>query len=147
MTTTTESPQPCANTWCSRPRRSKGYCEACYQRAWRSGDPARATTLHTPYSVTRNDIDEAAVQRIVDGDPPDHTTVGEREEAVRRLHAYGLNDREIADRIGHSISMVWNTRTRLGLPRNQRGPRRLNEAYFTDHLARSRQQRARRAAA
>lgn len=131
-------PPTCANAWCLRPRRCKGYCNACYQRAWRTGDPVRATVLHTPYSVSHTDIDEAAVQRIVDGDAPDHTTVGEREEAVRRLHAHGLNDVEIATRIGRSISMVLRARTRLGLPANQRGPRRLAEVYFTDHLTRSR---------
>ncbi|MFJ2630892.1 hypothetical protein ACIO6U_02865 [Streptomyces sp. NPDC087422] len=145
MTTSATTAQPpqgptptCANAWCPRPRRCKGYCNACYQRAWRTGDPERATVLHTPYGVSRTDIDEAAVQRIVDGDAPEHTTVGERDEAVRRLHACGLNDVEIASRIGHSVSMALRARTRLKLPANQRGPRRLAEAYFTDHLTRSR---------
>ncbi|MCA1223446.1 hypothetical protein [Streptomyces sp. 8L] len=72
------------------------------------------------------------------GDPPERTRLGDREEAVRRLHAAGLNDREIADRLHRRVLFVWRVRDRLGLPANQRGPARQGETYFTEHLARAR---------
>ncbi|MFE9337783.1 hypothetical protein [Streptomyces sp. NPDC007063] len=98
----------------------------------------RAKTVHREWQISRIDVDEVAVQRLVDGDPPERTQLGDREEAVRRLHAQGLNDREIADRLRRRVLYVWRVRDRLGLPANQRGSARRGDVYFTDHLARAR---------
>jgi hypothetical protein len=108
---------------------------------------SRAAVVHSQWQLSRADVDEIAVGRLLAGDAPERTTLGEREEAVRRLHAYGLNDREIADRLRRTVQFVCRTRSRLGLPANQRGPARRGEAYFTDHLARARATRVRRQAA
>ena len=140
-------PRPCANTWCTRPHHAKGYCATCYQRAWSTSDPARATTVHREWQLSRADVDEIAVQRLTAGDPPERTTLGEREEAVRRLHAHGLNDRQIADRMHRRVLFVWRIRDRLGLPANQHGPQLSTEIYFVDHLSRSRLKRIRQAPA
>lgn len=105
----------------------------------------RARTVHTEWELSRTDIDEVAVQRLYAGDIPPTTTLGDREEAVRRLHALGFNDREIADRLRRRVLFVWRVRERLGLPPNQRGPRRARQVYFTDHLARQRFLRIERA--
>lgn len=128
----------CGNDWCDRKHFARGYCHTCYHRGWSSGDMDRATVVHQEWDLSRKDVDEAAVRRLMSGDPPEKTTLGDREEAVRRLHALGLNDREIADRIRRRVLFVWRVRERLGLPANQRGPARRGETYFTEHLARAR---------
>lgn len=129
---------PCANDWCTRPHFARGYCHTCYHRGWSSGDMDRAKTVHREWELSRIDIDEVVVRRLMAGDPPERTRLGDREEAVRRLHALGLNDREIADRMRRRVLFVWRVRDRLGLPANQRGPARRGDVYFTDHLARAR---------
>ena len=96
-------------TLCPNPHRSLGYCEAHYRRYRRYGDP-----LGQPARDTY--VDEIAVQRAVAGDPPDHLTQTEREEAVRRLHAHGLNDREIGERLGVQRAWARKVRARIGLP-------------------------------
>lgn len=128
----------CSNGWCDRKHFARGYCHTCYYRGWSSGDMERAKIVRREWDLSRTDVDEIAVQRLMAGDPPERTTLGDREEAVRRLHAFGLNDREIADRMRRRVLFAWRVRERLGLPANQRGSARRNEAYFTEHLARSR---------
>lgn len=128
----------CSNGWCDRKHFAKGFCHTCYYRGWASGDMSRATTVRREWDISRIDVDEAAVDRFVAGDPPERSTLGDREEAVRRLHSYGLNDREIADRMRRRVLFVWRVRERLGLPANQRGPARREQVYFTGHLARAR---------
>lgn len=128
----------CSNDWCDRKHFARGYCHTCYHRGWSSGDMARAATVHFEWDLSRVDVDEAAVRRLMAGDPPERTTLGDREEAVRRLHAFGLNDREIADRMRRRVLFVWRVRDRLGLPANQRGHARRGGVYFTEHLARAR---------
>jgi hypothetical protein len=130
--------QPCTNDWCDRLQHARGYCHACYQRGWSTGDMGRAATVHREWDLSRVDVDEAAVQRLMAGNPPERTTLGDREEAVRRLHSFGLNDREIAERMHRRVLYVWRVRDRLGLPANQRGHARRGNVYFTDHLARAR---------
>jgi len=125
----------CGNAWCDRKHFARGYCHTCYHRGWSSGDMGRARTVHREWEISRTDVDEVAVQRLMAGDPPERTRLGDREEAVRRLHALGLNDREIAERMRRRVLYVWRVRDRLGLLANQRGNARRGEVYFTDHLA------------
>lgn len=118
MTTTTQT-QTCINDWCERPRRAGGYCTVCYQRGYRAGDMTRAAMRpYQIWTVASADIDEAAVERLVAGDPPERTTTGERRSAIRRLHALGLSDRQIADCVQCTVCTVWRARKRLGLPAN-----------------------------
>lgn len=128
----------CGNDWCTRKHYARGYCHTCYMRGWSSGDSARGRVIHRAWEIGRTDVDEAAVRRLVSGDPPARTTLGDREEAVRRLHAYGLNDRQIADRLRRRTLYVWRVRERLGLRANQYGSARAGEVYVTGHLARAR---------
>jgi hypothetical protein len=88
-----------------------------------------------PWEGQRQDVDDAAVERLCAGDRPDRFSVGDREAAVSTLHALGMNDREIGDRLRTSARAVRAVRTRLGLPANQCGNARSGELYFTDHLA------------
>lgn len=109
----------CSNDWCDRPARKRGFCQACYDRGRYHGDMAHAAMLPGQF-IPEND--EAAIERLVAGDRPARTTIGEREEAVRRLHAPGLNDGEIAARLGCYLHSAWVIRNRrLGLPPNQLG--------------------------
>lgn len=120
-------PTTCINDWCERPHHAQGYCGPCYTRGRNVGDMSRSAMR--PYEVLatrRADIDEMAVTRLVDGDMPGHTTAGERWEAVRRLHALGLDDGEIATRVHLAPQSVWRIRNReLGLPANKRGRYRI----------------------
>lgn len=93
----------------NNPHRALGLCEAHYRRYRRYGDP-----LGQPTSDTY--IDEIAVQRAVNGDLPEHLTQAEREEAVRRLNARGLNDRQVGERLGVQQAWAGKVRRRLGLP-------------------------------
>ncbi len=133
--------ESCVNQWCDRPRVAFGYCHTCYMRAWSSGDPDRAKTVSRAWELSRADVDPVSVERLVSGDHPATTSLGEREAAVRYLHELRLNDRQIADRLHRTVQFVQRTRKRLGLPANQTGPSRRSEVYFTDHLARSRAKR------
>lgn len=132
------SNRKCGNDWCERKHFAKGFCHACYTRGWSSGDMSRALTVRREWDLSRTDVDEAAVRRLMSGDPPERTTLGDREEAVRRLHSFGFNDREIAERLRRRVLFVWRVRERLGLPANQRGPARRGQVYFTEHSARTR---------
>lgn len=115
--------KPCVNDWCERPRLGRmEYCSVCYHRGYSAGDMARcAMRPHEIWASAYGNVDEAVVARLVAGVAPEGATVGERGEAVRRLHALGLNDGQIAARMGVSLPTVWRTRTRLGLPAVRRG--------------------------
>lgn len=74
-----------------------------------------------PYEINtlrREDVDPVAVQRLVAGDIPEHATVGDRDAAIRQLHAAGLSDPQIGKRIGVSVSCVRHRRKSLGLATN-----------------------------
>jgi DNA-binding NarL/FixJ family response regulator len=62
--------------------------------------------------------DPIAVAQTLAGDPR-HTTVIDRHEAVRRLHAQGLTDPAVATRTGLSAQTVLRIRRRLALPPNR----------------------------
>lgn len=107
----------CSNDWCDRPHMARGFCKRCYQRAVKAGDWTRATKILGRYAVERADVDPIAMQRLVDGDPPERTTLGEREAAVRALHALGMTDRQIAERMRWPRAQPM--RKRLGLSPNR----------------------------
>lgn len=120
MNTTTET-QTCINDWCNRPRKARGYCRPCYARGQQAGDMTRATMQPREIITLRHqDIDDIAVQRLITGDIPEHTTIGERETAIRHLHALGLSDKQIGTRIGVSAACVFYRRKALGLPANSK---------------------------
>lgn len=119
MTTTTDT-QTCTNEWCNRPRCARGFCRPCYFRGLQAGDMTRSTMQ--PFAICaqkHEDVDDVAVQRLITGDIPEHTTIGERETAIRHLHALGLSDSQIGRRIGVSASCVYYRRKALALPANQ----------------------------
>lgn len=99
----------CTVTRCTGPHRSLGYCEAHYRRYRRYGTP-----LGQP--ARDSYVDEIAVARTIAGDPPARLTQAEREEAVRRMHARGLHDRLIAERLGVRRAWASRIRRRLDLP-------------------------------
>ncbi|MBA2951627.1 hypothetical protein [Streptomyces himalayensis] len=121
----------CANDWCTRPHHAKGYCQVCYRRGWAAGDMTRAQIRYENWGQSRNTVDEVAVERLCAGDIPEETTLGEREAAVRRLHALGWNDVEIEARLRRPPQYVLKVRRRLGLPPNQIGGRRTGQVYVT----------------
>lgn len=110
-----EPSRRCSNDWCDRPHSARGFCAQCYWRGWMSGDWTRATRKYREWERQRLDVDPVAVQRLIAGDPPERTTVGEREAAVRELHAQGASDREIAFRLSLPMGSVGGIRRRLGL--------------------------------
>lgn len=104
----------CSNDWCDRPHSGRGFCKQCYARGAKAGDWSRCLKVAGRAALERADVDPIAVQRLIDGDPPERTTLGEREAAVRALHALGLTDRQIAERM--RWPRVQQMRKRLGLP-------------------------------
>lgn len=121
----------CANDWCTRPLHAKGFCQICYRRGWAAGDMTRAQIRYENWGQSRSSVDEVVVDRLCAGDIPEDTTLGEREAAVRRLHALGLNDREIGVRLRRPVKYATKVRRRLGLPPNQVGGRRVGQVYVT----------------
>lgn len=118
MTTTTDT-QTCINDWCDRTRHARGFCKPCYFRGLNAGDMTRATMRPREIiALKHHDIDGMAVERLIAGDIPEHTTIGEREAAIRVLHATGMSDTQIGARIGVSASCVFYRRKALGLPAN-----------------------------
>lgn len=61
-------------------------------------------------------LDEAAVQRRMDGDTGVELTFDERREVVFRMHAFGCSDLDIERRAGIDARQVVRDRQRLGLP-------------------------------
>lgn len=122
----------CANDWCDRPRHAKGFCGVCYRRGWAAGDMARSRIRYENWGQSRASIDDVVVDRLCAGDVPEDTTLGEREEAVRRLHALGWNDAEIGNRLRRQPKFATLVRRRLGLPPNQVGGRRVGQVYVTN---------------
>ena len=79
--------------------------------------PARRPAPSTPVLPAPADADDAdAVRLVLVGHlPPRALTAAEKRYLVRVLHAQGLVDRQIAARLGSSITAVWTLRTALGL--------------------------------
>jgi len=87
--------------------------------AWDDVDDPHARPQHDLSDPAELDVDEVAVERRAAGD---HTIVLTRDErllAVQHLHATGLNDQQIADRIGYAVRTVLRDRQHLGLPANE----------------------------
>jgi hypothetical protein len=68
-------------------------------------------------STSAQPVDEVAVGQALDGHRP-YLSPADRREVVRRLHALGLNDPEIASRVGIDRQTVQRIRARTGLPAN-----------------------------
>lgn len=99
--------------------------------AYDDGDLDKLGDSETPVKVSPKrdpDLDEIAIARRCGGDLKVELTVEERREAVRRLHANGMADGEIAAQVGMAAETVFRLRKRLGLPSNfepgQNSPRR-----------------------
>jgi hypothetical protein len=63
------------------------------------------------------DVDEVAVDRVLDGDSPARLTVAERREAVRRLVFARRTTQEIAEQVGVDARTVCRIVASLGLHR------------------------------
>lgn len=87
-------------------------------------DPA-AVPVATPARSSRVDVDEVVVDRLAAQQPVASATIAERREAVAKLHAAGVNDRQIAARTGLAARTVLRIRAELGLapvvPRGREG--------------------------
>lgn len=99
---------------CENPHDAKGLCALHYERMVRHGDP----------EWTPGEVDDIAVERAVRADRPEHLTVAEREEVVRRLNRLGFTDGRIAEHLDIGTSGVWAIRRRLGLPARADGRQR-----------------------
>jgi len=89
---------------------------ACLITTHLAEEPAHAVTAR----VSAPDC--VMVERLMAGDALSaRPRPNEVREAVRRLAGLGLNDREIAARIGRSEATVSRTRARLGAPARLRG--------------------------
>lgn len=77
-------------------------------------DPATVTLMLTPPVEV---VDDVAVLRAVEGSRVS-LTIQERREAVRQLHARGLNDKPIAAMLGVTSKTIERDRAFLGLPGN-----------------------------
>ena len=74
--------------------------------------------MPTADQTRRQDVDEVAVYRRVNGDRTVPLNVPEREEAVRTLHHQGHSDKYIAMVLGHDPRVIFRIRKRLNLPPN-----------------------------
>lgn len=81
-------------------------CGACWERAIRQDERGEINLTSA--------FDEAVVQRVLSGERP-ATSVGDREESVRRLLARGWSDLRIAAQIGTTDRTVLRIRQRLNL--------------------------------
>lgn len=78
----------------------------------------RPRYLRTAHIAGGQLIDDIAVQRAIEGDRTVALTLPERDHAIRMLHARGLNDAQIGDRLGCSGDLVLRARREHGLPAN-----------------------------
>lgn len=103
----------CKIDQCQRTHEALGYCHRHYERVRLTGNP---------HVVPSRDIDEMTVDLAVRGYPTGRLTIGEREEAVRRLHQAGATYQETANRVGLAgLSGVYAIKKRLGLVAGQDG--------------------------
>jgi DNA-directed RNA polymerase specialized sigma24 family protein len=58
-------------------------------------------------------VDEAVVERMLAGNPPDVIRPVDKREALRRLWAAGLTHRQVADRLRMDIEAVRRTYHRM----------------------------------
>lgn len=89
----------------------------------------RPRYLRTAHTAGGQLIDDIAVQRAIEGDRTVTLTIPERDHAVRLLHARGLNDAEIGDRLGCSADVILRTRRQHHLPANP-NPEHIDWASF-----------------
>ncbi|WP_438489498.1 helix-turn-helix domain-containing protein [Streptomyces sp. S186] len=121
----------CTQPGCDRRHYALGLCQRDYLRQRKHDNPAAA---YRPYELQKSDVDEAAVRRLMVGDPPASYTRPERAEAVRQLHRVGLTDNQVAARLRVERITVWRVRTRMGLPINRERMRRAVGAGSPNYL-------------
>jgi hypothetical protein len=85
--------------------RAHGYCNSCYTRWWRTGDPRPP--------IKSLDVDQIAVERAILGDPPARLNPFERLEVVAVLTRRGLSARQIAEHARCTTRTVTRNRTKL----------------------------------
>lgn len=82
--------------------------------AWRR--PCKACSIQANRgnltSVHQDEVDEVAVQRLISGQPPAHTTRAERQLAVRQLLTHRMTNRAIAERLHVTRRTVERLRAR-----------------------------------
>lgn len=79
----------------------------------------RRAAARDRYARQQRDVDEVAVERRAAGDHTVALTRAERLLAVQHLHAAGMNDQQIADRLGYAARTVLRDRQHLDLPANE----------------------------
>lgn len=90
-------------------------CIDCGRRCSRGSTRCHGCAMplaHEKMRRTFAEVDEIAVERMTMGQPPAHTTRGERQEAVLILTGRGLNARQIAERIQVTDRTVRRLRAR-----------------------------------
>lgn len=89
-------------------------------KVWTGPRPADDPSYFEPLPATvrRIDVDPVQVELAVSGQPRPDFNIRERRIATRILHARGLSDSEIADRLGCADRTVLRNRKLLGLPAN-----------------------------
>jgi len=70
------------------------------------------TTRGNITSSHQHEVDEVAVQRLISGQPPAHTTRAERQLAVRQLLTHRMTNRAIAERLHVTQRTVERLRAR-----------------------------------
>lgn len=89
-------------------------------RVWTGPRPADDPAYFEPLPTARRriSIDPVQVDAAVAWHPRPDINLRERREAIRVLHARGLSDSEIAERVGCWDRTVLRNRQALGLPPN-----------------------------
>mgnify|MGYP000116654497 CR=1 FL=1 len=82
-------------------------------------DPTATPHTTTQAAPAADEVDDIAVARATQGDPPARLTKAERYAAVTELWRQGLNDHHIAERLHTTPRQVTRDRTTLNLPTKQ----------------------------
>ena len=107
--------KPCARCERERPHKARGLCYACYIAAWRRGEldchPLRpdAPRYFRP-NITPDDIDHAAVERIISGDWRLQCSPSDKAEVCRRWVRNGGSLRDLERLTGWATHRYYRIR-------------------------------------